>query len=439
MAELELESGITEVKDTKSEIMVIRSLRRNTTASLVDSGGFGAALGFIGYSTVLPTMALALTKSEPYVGLLTTLWTGMWLLPQLPAGRRLAGRAYNKPVLLKVAFFSRIALLGMAFMLLLNLNPVLLAVLLPIVIIIFRGLDAVAAVAWFDVIGKMFPPHVRGKILGWSQSAAFGAQFLSSFVVAWALSTAGPAYPNNYALLMGMAGVCVLGSWVAMTFYVEPRGELVHNPLAQLRLRDHVGHILKTDRAFRLNAIGRILIGGIGFATPFYVVQATQVLDVPSDAIGLFLAAQTIGGVVASLILGSISQKRGSHIVIRATMILALIPPLMGLLLYLFAQGNATLATIGTAFIFAAMGATDGSFLLGFLQHALDIAPPGQRTAYTGLSNTIGGLTVIAPTIGGLLLQATSFPALFIVTAIAPLAGLLVALRIPNARMRDEG
>jgi MFS family permease len=432
MADIELESTIVEVKDLKPEIVAMRSLRRNTWAALVDSGGFGATLGFIGYSTVLPTMALALTKSEPYVGLLTTLWAGMWLLPQLPAGRRLAGRPYNKPALVKAAFFSRIALMVMAFALLLTINPVVLAVLLPIVIIIFRGLDAVAAVAWFDVISKAFPPHVRGKLLGWTQSAAFGAQFLSSFVVAWALGTSGPAFPNNYALLMGLAAACVMVSWVALLFYVEPRGETVSNPLAQLRLRDHVGHILKTDRAFRLNAIGRLLIGGIGFATPFYVVQATQVLDVPSDTIGLFLAAQTIGGVASSLILGPISQKRGSHIVIRATMILALIPPIMGLFLYFFAQNNATLATLGTVVIFAAMGATDGSFLLGFLQHILDIAPPGQRTAYTGLSNTIGGLTVIAPTIGGLLLQATSFPALFIVTAIAPLAGLLVVLRIPK-------
>jgi predicted MFS family arabinose efflux permease len=224
-----------------------------------------------------------------------------------------------------------------------------------------------------------------------------------------------------------------------MMFYREPRSEAVSNPLANLRLRDHVGHILKTDRAFRLNAIGRILVGGIGFAIPFYVVQATQILNVPKDTIGLFLIAQTIGGVTASLTLGPISQKRGSHTVMRATMILALFPPILALLLYLFAQDNATLATIGTALIFVAMGATDGSFLLGFLQHVLDIAPPGQRTAYTGLSNTIGGLTVIAPTIGGLLLQATSFPALFIVTMLAPLAGLLVVMRIPNPRMRAEG
>jgi MFS family permease len=439
MAEIEIENQRTEIKDQKAEILVMRSLRRNTAASMADSGGFGAALGFIGYSTVLPTMALALTKSEPFVGFITTIWTGLWLLPQLPAGRRLAGRPYNKPALAKAAFFSRISLALFAVALALNLNTTVLAVMLPITLILFRGLDAVAAVAWFDVISKMFPPHVRGKILGWTQSSAFAAQFVSAFVVAWALSESGPIFPYNYALLMGLAALCVMASWVAMTFYVEPRGEVVSNPLAQLRLRDHVGHILKTDRAFRLNSIGRILIGGSGFALPFYVVQATQILNVPTDTIGLFLIAQTIGGVAASLILGSISQKRGSHIVIRSTMLLALIPPIMALLLNLFARENATLATIGTVGIFVAMGATDGSFLLGFLQHVLDIAPPGQRTAYTGLSNTIGGLTVIAPTIGGLLLQATSFPALFIVTMLTPLAGLLVALRIPNPRMRNEG
>ncbi len=432
MADIELEGTVREVKDYKSEIMVMRALPRNTWAALVDSGGFGAALGFIGYSTVLPTMALALTKSEPYVGLITTLWSGMWLLPQLPAGRRLAGRLFNKPTLVKAAFFSRISLVFFAIALALNLHTAMLAIMLPIVLMIFRGLDAVAAVAWFDVISKAFPPHVRGKVLGWTQSAAYGAQFLSSFVVAWALSESGPIFPYGYALLMGLAAVCVLISWVALIFYVEPRSETISDSPAQLGLGDHVGHILRTDRAFRLNAAARILIGGIGFATPFYVVQATQVLNVPDNTIGLFLAAQTIGGVVSSLILGPISQKRGSHIVLRATMALALIPPIAALLLNLLARNNVTLATIGTVSIFAAMGATDGSFLLGFLQHILDIAPPGERTAYTGLSNTIGGLTVIAPTIGGLLLQATSFPALFIVTMLTPLVGLLVALRIPK-------
>ncbi len=428
-----------EIEYQTSKVDVEQALRRNVRASLIDGGGFGAALGFIGYSTVLPTMALALSKSELYVGIVTTIWSGSWLLPQLPAGRWMAHRPYKKPVLVTASFFSRVAVVVFTIALFLNLNPALLVLMLPITLALFRGLDAVAAVAWFDVISKMFPPRVRGRILGWTQSSAFAFQFLSSFVVAWALGTSGPAFPTNYALLMGLAGLALMVSWVALTFYVEPRGEVNDASVEQLHLLAQARHILKIDRAFRLNAIGRILIGGIGFALPFYVVQATEILNVPKDSIGLFLAAQTVGGVTSSLVLGPVSVRRGSQFVIRIAMLLALIPPLTALLLNLFAQNNVTLATAGTVLIFAALGATDGSFLLGFLQHILDIAPPPELTAYTGLSNTIGGLTVIAPTIGGLLLQATSFPVLFVVTAIAPFLGLLVALRIPRPRMRDEG
>jgi hypothetical protein len=90
-----------------------------------------------------------------------------------------------------------------------------------------------------------------------------------------------------------------------------------------------------------------------------------------------------------------------------------------------------------------AIGATDASYLLGFLQHVIDIAAPAERTAYTGLSNTIGGLTVIAPTIGGLLLNATSFTTLFVVTGLFPIAGLVVAWMLPATGtlrgMGDEG
>ena len=425
----EVESG-----NPRSGFRDHRSLRRNVSALLVDSGAFGGALGFIGYSTVLPAMALALSNSEPFVGLITTIYTGMWLLPQLPAGRWMAGRPYKKPVLLKAAFWSRIGLVFFAIALALNLNPALLAIMLIVVLAAFRGGDAVAAVAWFDIISKVLPPNVRGRVLGWTQSVAFVTMFLSSFVVAWALGSSGPNFPYNYALLMGGAAAATFVSLFALLFLIEPRGDVSNNVSAQMNVQAHVRHIFKTDPAFRLNAIGRLLIGGIGLATPFYVVQAIEVLHVPENSIGLFLAAQTLGGVASSLILGSVSQRRGSHIVIRATMLLALIPPVMALYLNIFARNNSTLAAAGCVLIFAAMGATDGSFLLGFLQQILDIAPPAERTAYTGLANTIGGLTVIAPTIGGLLLQATSFAVLFIVTALFPVLGLLVALRMRRAQ-----
>ena len=38
--------------------------------------GFGGALGFMGYSTVVPNLVILLTNSEPLVGLINMLWMG---------------------------------------------------------------------------------------------------------------------------------------------------------------------------------------------------------------------------------------------------------------------------------------------------------------------------------------------------------------------------
>lgn len=418
----------------EAERGVKKHLRRNVSALLTDSASFGMAMGFMGYTTVLPALALALTHSEPLVGLITTMWAGMWLLPQLPIGRWMAPRPRKKPILVVSAIIGRSSILFFALALALQLSPAILFGLLLLAAIIFRGGDAISAVAWFDVISTTLPSNLRGRVLGVAQALAFILEFGASFVVAWALGSTGPVFPTNYALLFGIAAIGLMTSTVALTFLIEPHADVSANRSAQMNMGQHVRHILKSDWAFRQISIARVLIGLNGLATPFYVVHATQYLGVAQDSIGLFLAAQTIGGVVSSFILGAINERRGSAGVVRISMVLAMVPPILAVILHVVGVGNTSLATIGYLFVFAAIGATDASFLLGFLTFVLDIAPPIERTAYTGLANTIGGLLVIAPTIGGFVLQLTSFPVLFIAAVIGPFIGLFVALRLPLVR-----
>jgi MFS family permease len=141
---------------------------------------------------------------------------------------------------------------------------------------------------------------------------------------------------------------------------------------------------------------------------------------------------------VSALITGAISERRGSRIVIRITLLLAMVPPALGVLLNLIGPSGGAILVIGNILIFAAMGATDGSYLLGFLQYIMEIAPDGELTAYTGLANTIGGATVISSLIGGVLLQATSYPVLFIAAAAGPAIGLLVAWSLPKPVTSNE-
>ncbi len=426
--------------DQKSEIRSERSiLRRNVSALITDSASFGMAMGFMGYSTVLPALAATLTNnSEPLVGLITTLWAGVWLLPQLPFGRWMAGHTRKKPIIIGSSIVGRSFILLFTLALIARFDRPILFGLLIVAVIMFRGGDSMAAVAWFDIISKVLPSNLRGRVLGAAQSAAFILEFGASFVVAWSLGSDGPAFPLNYAVLFGAASIGLLISLAALTFLVEPHADVSDNISAQLNMRDHTRHILKSDRSFRQISIARMLIGINALATPFYVLHATQYLGVAKDSIGLFLAAQTIGGVISSVALGALNERRGSTVVVRISMLLALVPPILAVVLHIVGVGNTGLASIGYLLVFAAMGATDASFLLGFLTFILDIAPPSERTAYTGLANTIGGLLVIAPTIGGIVLQFTSYPVLFIAAGIGPLIGLFVALRLPHVRHSEE-
>jgi hypothetical protein len=75
--------------------------------------------------------------------------------------------------------------------------------------------------------------------------------------------------------------------------------------------------------------------------------------------------------------------------------------------------------------------------MLGWMNYVLEIAPPGQRPTYTGLSNTLTGLLIPAPILGGWLLQLTSYPALFVAAAAGPVLALWLIRALPRPSIPD--
>jgi hypothetical protein len=64
------------------------------------------------------------------------------------------------------------------------------------------------------------------------------------------------------------------------------------------------------------------------------------------------------------------------------------------------------------------------------MNYLLEIAPPGMNSAYVGLGNTISGVMMIVPPLGGALLELTSYPVLFGLTAACVGAGLVLSLTL---------
>jgi MFS family permease len=168
---------------------------------------------------------------------------------------------------------------------------------------------------------------------------------------------------------------------------------------------------------------------------PFYVVHATRELSLPVTFVGLAVAAQNISTIVSSLGWGTLAERATSRRVIQASTLAASLAPLGALVLHsLYTGNNLPSQLLGASYllVFAVLSAVDNSILLGYLNYVMEIAPPGQRTAYMGLTNTISGLLVTLPVAGGALLQVTSYPVLFAVAAMGAGIGFAVSLRLPR-------
>jgi hypothetical protein len=84
-------------------------------------------------------------------------------------------------------------------------------------------------------------------------------------------------------------------------------------------------------------------------------------------------------------------------------------------------------------FVFAGLGAASGTAMLGFTNHALEIAPDSARSRYIGLASIIAGAMAVAPSVGSWLLEATSYSALFGLAAISGAGGLLFSFGLGPA------
>jgi len=416
--------------------------RHNFIALVVDFAGFGLGFAFYSPFTVLPAFVSELTASKPLIGLVSTLLMGAWLLPQLIAANYLAGQEREKPYLIISAVIGRSLFFPLAGIVYLFAGrwPALTLIVFYLCLTIFMSCDAMTSVAWFDMWAKMIPPTRRGRVVGFGQVLSGLATIGAAVIVRRVLSPTGPSFPANYALLFLLAGVAMMISLGALLCLREPPGEAQQERTSWREFLPQLGQVLREDRDFRVLTIVRLLAGLGGLASPFYIVYATAGLGMATETIGLFISAQTAGSIAAGLILGYLNERWGSRIVIQVSRLLGLIQPLLALAFaglhgFLGADmASSYTSPLAYAPIFLLMGIINGSMMPGFVSYIVDLAPEGNRPLYAGLGNTLSGAVMVVPLLGGWLLEATSYPVLFLATAVGSALSLLFALRLSAVR-----
>jgi MFS family permease len=410
--------------------------RRNFACMAADWVCFVTGMAFISYTTVIPSFVNQLTDFAPLVGLAATLPNGVWLLPQLVAANYVGGRERKKPWVIAMALAGRPLYLVVALFALVagERYPWILLAIFLLVETAFSTLDGLASVAWFDVLGKVIPARRRGRFYGTAQGLTGLLSMGAGVVVARLLGPSGPPFPQNYGLAF-LACTAMLGmSLTAFVFVNEPIQSAQRQREPWRVYLPRLARLFREDQQLRLINLVRMLAAVGGLAVPFYVIHATDVLGMGTQTVGLFVAAQMLGGVVASLAMAYLNERSGSRIVSQLTLLLGVGSPLLALAAHYFPLPQA-IEAYAYALVFFFIGGTYSGYMQGFMNFVLDISPQEERPAYVGLYNTLGGVVVfVAPLLGGWLLQFTSYPVLFWAATAGSMSGLALSFRLREPR-----
>jgi hypothetical protein len=404
--------------------------RWNFTAFVLDYVFFSIAVAFANPSSVLPAFVGQFTRSAPTIGLVSTVWNGCWLIPQVVAARAINDKPRKKPYLM-IGLSGRVAfwIIALALWLGLAQRPAAMLLLFFVCLGLFTTPDGLASVAWFDMLARAIPVKRRGRLMGIAQIISGFAGLGVGAVISLILDSPQVSFPADYALIFTLAGLAFIPSTVALTLLRETGTETPRTDTGD-RARDGWFTPLREDPAFRRLMACRILVGMVSLVTPFYVVHATDVLNLPVAVVGSFVGAQQVSGVAFGALLGLLSDRQGPISTIRLGSAIAVAGPLFALLAHV-ADGG--LLSRVYPFVYVSLAAYQSTTMLGFYNYLLEIAPDSVRPSYVGLGNTVLGVLTLAPTLGGWLLQATSYTVLFGVTAGLVSLGVLIALRLRPA------
>jgi MFS family permease len=383
--------------------------RRNFIAGLWHGAFLALAMALTQPTTVISAFVADLTGSTIWVGGLSTVLIVAGTLPQIFVARWIEPKPRKQPYLI-AAISLRVISWGTLAWLIFTIgdkHPTLMAWALVGMLAIFYAGGGIANIPYTDIIGKVIPERKRGAFFGGRSALAGPLSIGSAFAAKQILAKV--AYPNNYALLFGLAAaglaIASLGFWAMK----EPFSTNVKNTV--LPWREYWHQLVRASRHLKTLIAVQLLTGFSLMSIPFYVVFAREKLHAPDEAVGWFLLVQVLGGTIASLYWARLVDRAGSkHMLLFCALTSTSIP--------LLAIALSSFGWLGLLPVFFLVGTVLNGRDVGFQSALLELAPEEQRSSYAGLNAVLILPIAFLSLAAGYFLQHWSYTALFIITAI---------------------
>jgi MFS family permease len=395
-----------------------KNVRFNFTVNLSDAAFFGlAAVGLASTVTVIPLFLNSLGASEVLIGLVGTIHTIGWQLPQMFTAGKVSRLPRFKPMVMLMTIHERWPFFGLALIaLLMNaVHPSIVTLLAFVMLVIYGLAGGLAATAWQSMIGKIMPLEQRGTFFG-TQSALANLLGVGGALLAGVILERLPS-PLDFFLCFFLAGVAMM---ISLWFLGQTREPAHQVPATSHTHRfgwSQMAAILRRDSNFRWFLVARMLATVAGVAISFYTIYALRTFQITELTAGVLTGVMTLSQTVANPIFGWLGDRWGHRSMFA-----------VGALMIAGSAGAAMIApSISWMYMaFGLAGAANAAFWAVGITLTLEFGADHEKPLYIGLANTpVALIGMGAPVVGGILAQQFGFHATFLMSM---LAGLLMAV-----------
>jgi len=378
-----------------------RYIERNAgwsfAVNLLDLTFYNLALSFIFGATVLTLYASYLTDSALLVGLVPTVQSLGFSLPQLLLARQAEERAHKKSLVLRISVLERAPYLWLALLILFvpQMPRSLAYATLVVSLFIATAAGGLGAPAWKAMISKVVPASRRGLMYGLSSALGSLLGLGGAWVSRQLLATY--SYPRSFAYCFLCCFAFQVISYACCALNREPAHQPERRPLQAREYFRQLPLVLKRNRNFRRYIVARslVILGAMG--TSFFMVYARRRFAVQDAFAAELTMAALVSQAVLTPLFGALGDRRGhkclyeiGSVLRLLAMVLVLLAPTQGWLyaVLLLAYGGAAATSTG-----------------GFAM-SMEFCAPEDVPTFAALDSTINAIpTMLAPLLAGWLID----------------------------------
>jgi MFS family permease len=413
-----------------------KTVKHNFIMHTIDGVLFTAGMYFASMGTILPAFVAKLTDSEILIGLIPSVMTFGWFIPQLFSAYFTESYSTKREICVRTGLGQRIPwfILFIGAFLFGKSNPAL-------ALIIFFVCYAAATIStginspiWMDFVGRTVPTEIRGKLF--SIRTFTGCLMGVGGGIAARYILGRFEFPVNYSICFFLYFFFTSVSLIFVALVKETPYETGKKRDSLKNYLKSLPAILKSNKNFTWFIIARMFLIFLVMAGAFYTVYALKRLNAKDADVATFMLVSVITQSVSSLIWGFVADKKGHIFCLRIG--------------YLFTISGAVIAFFSNSlhhiyFVYAFAGFGMGAMWISGITIILEFCRLEERPTYIGLSNTIlFPFSTALPIIAGMVIQnkIISYNLLFLISASIASIGwfiLLVLVKEPRKLMPEQG